>query len=105
MTTPDAGGHVPTTTAAESLWLAGRPDDVRYPVPADRRDFDVLVLGGGITGLTTALLLTQRGARVAVLEADRIGSGATGNNTAKVTALQSTMLSTIERTRGEHVAA
>jgi glycine/D-amino acid oxidase-like deaminating enzyme/nitrite reductase/ring-hydroxylating ferredoxin subunit len=104
MTTSDAGDHVPTTTAAESLWLAGRPD-VRYPGPPDRHDFDVLVLGGGITGLTTALLLTRRGARVAVLEAGRIGSGVTGNNTGKVTALQSTMLSTIERTRGRDVAA
>jgi glycine/D-amino acid oxidase-like deaminating enzyme/nitrite reductase/ring-hydroxylating ferredoxin subunit len=94
----------PTTTAAGSLWLADRPD-VHYPPPAGERHFDVLVLGGGITGLTTALLLRQRGARVAVVEADRIGSGATGNNTAKVTALQGTLLSRIRSTRGAEVAA
>jgi glycine/D-amino acid oxidase-like deaminating enzyme/nitrite reductase/ring-hydroxylating ferredoxin subunit len=94
----------PTTTAAQSLWLADRPA-TRYAPPSDERSFDVLVLGGGITGLTTALLLKRRGARVAVVEADGIGTGATGNNTAKVTALQSTMLSTIRRSRGAEVAA
>jgi glycine/D-amino acid oxidase-like deaminating enzyme/nitrite reductase/ring-hydroxylating ferredoxin subunit len=95
---------VPTTTAAESLWLAG-PARPSFPVPGTERAFDVLVLGGGITGLTTALLLKQQGAKVAVIEAGRVGSGATGNSTAKVTALQGTMLSTITRTRGADIAA
>jgi glycine/D-amino acid oxidase-like deaminating enzyme/nitrite reductase/ring-hydroxylating ferredoxin subunit len=62
------------------------------------------VLGGGITGLTTALLLKRRGARVAVVEAGRVGAGVSGNNTAKATALQSTVLTSITRTRGEDVA-
>ncbi|MGI5128177.1 FAD-dependent oxidoreductase [Pseudonocardia sp. CA-107938] len=95
---------VPTTTATGSLWLADRPD-VRYPPPTTEEHFDVLVLGGGITGLTAALLLRQRGARVAVVEADRVGSGASGNNTAKVTALQGTLLSQVRSTRGAEVAA
>ncbi|WP_214368755.1 FAD-dependent oxidoreductase [Pseudonocardia sp. H11422] len=94
----------PTITASQSLWLEALPDN-RYPTPDAERGFDVLVLGGGVTGLTTALLLKRSGARVGVVEADRIGTGATGNNTAKVTALQSTMLSQIQRTRGADVAA
>jgi glycine/D-amino acid oxidase-like deaminating enzyme/nitrite reductase/ring-hydroxylating ferredoxin subunit len=93
----------PTTTAAQSLWLAALPSTT-YPPPSDERAFDVLVLGGGITGLTTALLLKRRGARVAVVEAARVGAGVSGNNTAKVTALQSTVLTSIERTRGAEVA-
>lgn len=92
-----------TTTAHGSLWLAALPAS-GYPPPTSLRTFDVLVLGGGITGLTTALLLKRRGARVAVLEAGRVGAGVTGNNTAKVTALQATRLSSIRRTRGEEVA-
>jgi glycine/D-amino acid oxidase-like deaminating enzyme/nitrite reductase/ring-hydroxylating ferredoxin subunit len=95
---------VPTTTASESLWLDGRAAS-SSSVPGTERAFDVLVLGGGITGLTTALLLKQHGARVAVVEAGRIGTGVTGNSTAKVTALQGTMLSTITRTRGADIAA
>jgi glycine/D-amino acid oxidase-like deaminating enzyme/nitrite reductase/ring-hydroxylating ferredoxin subunit len=39
---------------------------------------DVAVLGGGITGLTTAVHLKRSGRRVAVLEAAEIGSGTTG---------------------------
>jgi glycine/D-amino acid oxidase-like deaminating enzyme/nitrite reductase/ring-hydroxylating ferredoxin subunit len=93
----------PTTTAAQSLWLAALPDSP-YPPPSDERAFDVLVLGGGITGLTTALLLKRHGARVAVVEADRVGGGVSGNNTAKVTALQSTILSTIAAGRGTSVS-
>jgi glycine/D-amino acid oxidase-like deaminating enzyme/nitrite reductase/ring-hydroxylating ferredoxin subunit len=42
---------------------------------------DVLVIGGGITGLTCALLLQQQGRQVTLLEADEVGSGATGNST------------------------
>jgi glycine/D-amino acid oxidase-like deaminating enzyme/nitrite reductase/ring-hydroxylating ferredoxin subunit len=92
-----------TTTAAQSLWLSALPGRT-YPPPSDDRAFDVLVLGGGITGLTTALLLKRRGARVAVVEAGRVGAGVSGNNTAKVTALQSTVLTSIRKTRGTGVA-
>lgn len=42
---------------------------------------DVLVVGGGITGVTTALLLADQGRRVVLLEAGEIGSGTTGHST------------------------
>jgi glycine/D-amino acid oxidase-like deaminating enzyme/nitrite reductase/ring-hydroxylating ferredoxin subunit len=92
-----------TTTAAQSLWLAALPA-TSYPPPSDERAFDVLVLGGGIAGLTTALLLKRGGARVAVVEAGRVGAGVSGNSTAKVTALQSTVLTSIRKTRDTDVA-
>ena len=41
---------------------------------------DVLVVGAGFAGLSTAIELAQRGYKVAVLEADRICSGASGRN-------------------------
>ncbi|TNF59756.1 MAG: FAD-binding oxidoreductase [Burkholderiales bacterium] len=41
---------------------------------------DVLVVGGGFAGLSAALELAQRGYSVVLLEADRIGSGASGRN-------------------------
>jgi glycine/D-amino acid oxidase-like deaminating enzyme/nitrite reductase/ring-hydroxylating ferredoxin subunit len=76
-----------------------------YPRLDGDRTVDVAVLGAGITGLTTALLLALRGARVAVVEAVRAGGGVTGNNTGKITALQSTMYSSLQRAHGREAAA
>ncbi|WP_258951559.1 FAD-dependent oxidoreductase [Lentzea californiensis] len=88
-----------TTTADQSLWLAALPAKTRPPLTG-QHTFDVAVVGGGITGLTTALLLKRRGLNVVVLEAERVASGVSGNNTAKVTALQSTVYSQIRQTHG-----
>lgn len=41
---------------------------------------DVLVVGGGFAGLSAALEMAQRGLSVVLLEADRVGSGASGRN-------------------------
>jgi glycine/D-amino acid oxidase-like deaminating enzyme/nitrite reductase/ring-hydroxylating ferredoxin subunit len=90
-----------TTSAEESLWLASAPS-TDYPRLAGEIDVDVAILGGGIAGVTTAVLLRRDGARVAVLEARRVGSGVTGCTTAKVTALQQT---TYRELRHRHGAA
>ena len=42
---------------------------------------DVLIIGGGITGVTLAVLLAEQGKQVVLLEAGEIGSGTTGNST------------------------
>lgn len=47
---------------------------------------EAAVIGGGMAGCLTALLLQQHGIETVVLEADRIGSGQTGGTTAKITA-------------------
>jgi glycine/D-amino acid oxidase-like deaminating enzyme/nitrite reductase/ring-hydroxylating ferredoxin subunit len=88
-----------TTSAAGSLWLDRAP---RTDYPRLERDVraDVAVIGGGIAGLTTALLLQRQGANVTVIEAGRVGTGVTGCTTAKVSALQSTIYSTITKRHG-----
>ncbi len=45
-----------------------------------RGDVDVAIIGGGFTGLSAARHLARSGARVAVLEAEHIGFGASGRN-------------------------
>ena len=92
-----------TTSAAQSLWLDTAPS-TDYPQLAGDLEVDVAVLGGGVAGLTVALLLRREGAEVALLEAARVGSGVTGCTTAKVSALQATVYSTIRQRNGEEAA-
>ena len=63
-----------------------RPGREVPPFPRLERDMtaDVAVIGGGIVGVTTALVLHEAGVHVVLLEADRIGHGVTGHTTAKV---------------------
>lgn len=56
-----------------------------YPTLDKEITVDIVVVGGGIAGVTTALLLNRLGAEVALVEAGRIGRKVTGHSTAKVT--------------------
>jgi glycine/D-amino acid oxidase-like deaminating enzyme len=62
------------------LWAAVTPEaPARPPLNCDRR-YDVAIVGAGFMGLSAALHLAGCGARVGVLEAARIGWGASGRN-------------------------
>src|SRR4051794_41962107 len=61
---------------------------------------DVAVLGAGIAGLTTALLLERDGASVAVIEASRVAAGATGYTTAKVSSQHGVHYESVESSFG-----
>ncbi len=76
----------------------------RYPSLVGRIKADVAVVGAGITGLTTALLLKRAGAKVAVVEAGNVCSGTSGNTTAKITSLHQLIYARIEAAFGEERA-
>ena len=80
------------TLTGPSPWLEQEAGPFDDPLPGPG-EVDVLVVGAGITGLTTALLLARAGRRVAVLEAGRVGGLTTGNSTGKISLLQGTVLS------------
>ena len=65
----------------KSIWQAGVDDPCHFPALADSIETDVVVVGAGITGLTTAQQLIESGKRVVILEAHRVGSGCTGGAT------------------------
>lgn len=52
------------------------------------RKLDVAIIGGGLTGLSTAYYLRNSRLKVAVFEQSKIGSGVTSRSTAKITYLQ-----------------
>lgn len=86
-----------------SPWLAGS-DATRYPMLSGTVRVDVVIVGGGITGLSTALLAQRDGAEVAVIEASRIASGTTGHTTGKVTSQHTLAYSRLVRQHGEEKA-
>lgn len=68
-----------------SYWLKDGTDPI-YPQLKENIDVDVVIVGGGITGLTIAHTLKQAGRTVAVLERRTIAGGTTSGTTGKVTA-------------------
>jgi glycine/D-amino acid oxidase-like deaminating enzyme/nitrite reductase/ring-hydroxylating ferredoxin subunit len=76
---------------AESIWIATGPPQPEHPSLEEHVHANVTVLGGGIVGITTALMLQEAGADVVLLEADRIGRGVTGQTTAKVSSQHGTI--------------
>ncbi|MFH9613512.1 FAD-dependent oxidoreductase [Streptomyces pratensis] len=88
---------------ADSFWMTTAPGT---PWPALEADAsaDVVVIGAGMAGLSTAWELTAAGRKVIVLEADRVAAGVTGYTTAKLTAAHSLVYERLRRTRGRDSA-
>ena len=86
----------------KSLWVEGsvgsaRGSAAKGAAGPDGRRFDVVVIGAGITGLCTAVMLARAGRKVAVVEARTPGAVTTGHSTAKVSLLQGNRLGTIAK--------
>lgn len=62
--------------------------------------FDVVIVGAGITGLTTALLLQEEGLRCVVTESKTLGFGTTGGTTSHINTMLDTSYDIIERDFG-----
>lgn len=63
-----------------SYYAATANDRTRYPALEGTVKADVCVVGGGFSGVATALTMAERGRSVVLLEANRIGWGASGRN-------------------------
>ena len=65
---------------ADSYYAATAIGLEDHPVLQGEQSCDVCVVGGGFTGLSAALHLAERGYDVVLLEAERLGWGASGRN-------------------------
>lgn len=91
--------------ANSSLWqtsVAAQPNAA--PHASTTQIFDTLIVGAGITGLTTALLLQQKGHQCIVADAHSPGYGTTGGTSAHINTFADTTFAEIESDFGQEEA-
>ena len=95
---------MPHTPYPQSYYAAtANPAPSRAPLN-EAIETDVCVIGAGYTGLSTALFLLEQGFRVVVLEAARVGFGASGRNGGQIVNSYSRDIDTVERSAGPDAA-
>ncbi len=77
-TNDQKGEHAPSWYAASASPLK------EFPAANGKHNFDVAIVGGGFSGISAALHLSEAGYRVCVLDAHRVGWGASGRNGGQV---------------------
>src|SRR5688572_16950627 len=83
----------------EPYWTQG-VNLPEFPTLANDLEVDVVVIGGGLTGITAAYLLKKAGAKVALIERHRCAAADTGHTTAHLTYVTDTRLSRLVKTFG-----
>jgi glycine/D-amino acid oxidase-like deaminating enzyme/nitrite reductase/ring-hydroxylating ferredoxin subunit len=86
-----------------SIWESTAKPGTTYPPLSGDKTADVVIIGGGITGLTAAMLLSDSGKKVILLEAIHIGLGTTGNSTGNLYVTVDEHLSRIKRKWGTDI--
>lgn len=87
----------------QSYWLTSS-EQKNYPKLTKDIRADIVIIGGGIAGITTAYLLMREGLKPVVLEADRILFGTTGHTTAKITSQHDLIYDKIRKKIGQEQA-
>ena len=80
-----------------SLWQDNHEPYLPVNKPDSRNIFDIIIVGGGITGVSTAHQLQKAGKKCLIIEAYNLCFGTTGGTTAHLNTLLDTPYSTIEK--------
>ncbi len=88
------------TQHTSSYYAASANATPERPPLQGRHETDVCVIGAGYTGISTALFLLEQGFKVTVLEAVKVGFGASGRNGGQIVNSYSRDIDVIERTAG-----
>ena len=86
-----------------SIWSDTKQEKVCLPLEKDL-NVDVLIIGGGITGLSTAYHLINNNISVCLVEKNEIASGVSSRTTGKLTYLQENIYSKIQKYHGKDKA-
>ncbi len=89
---------------AQSWYEASRRYHIEARLLCGNRKVDVAVIGGGLTGISTALCLAERGVQVALLESRHFGWGASGRSGGQIIAGYSCGQETLEKLVGMDTA-
>lgn len=95
---------MPHTPYPSSYYAASANPAPPRPELQGEVETDVCVIGAGYTGLSTALFLLENGFKVSVLEAAKVGFGASGRNGGQIVNSYSRDIDVIERTVGKREA-
>ncbi len=88
----------------ESLWQEGLGPYVTRPAEWPSATVDILIAGGGITGISTAYELQKRGLSCLLIEAHTLGYGTTGGTTAHLNSMPDTSFDILEKKFGASAA-
>lgn len=83
-----------------SYWIA-TTKDTDYPILDNDITVDVVIVGGGLAGITSAYFLKNEGLKVALIDADKIAKSTTGNTTAKITSQHNLIYEKIKKSMGD----
>lgn len=97
---PPAGPTPSDASKHPDSYYAASSPGINYPPLRGNIEADACVVGAGYTGLSTALHLARAGLKVVVVEAARVGFGASGRNGGQIVHSFSRDLDVIERQYG-----
>ena len=87
----------------KSIWLKGIKTKASQELKEDIKT-DILIIGGGITGITTSYFLKDSKSKVTLVDAGKIAHGQSSNTTGKLTYLQGLIYNKIESTYDKDTA-
>ena len=87
-----------------SYWINSEKNKEKYNKVEKNIETDICIIGGGLTGISTAYYLTKENLKVTVLDMGKIGFQTTGNSTAKITSQHGLFYKDLKDSKGEDFA-
>ena len=87
----------------KSIWINNKVKNEMFSKLDKNIECDVLIIGGGMAGLSTAYHIMESKKKVVLIEKDKCGMGATSKNTGKLTWMQGLIYSKLSKNYSDEV--